>query len=55
MVVFAVFSLIDGCLVFLLPETRGKCMPDTIEEVQYVFRKDVKNNNSINSNENRLS
>jgi len=45
MIVFATFSLIDGCLVFLLPETKGKALPDSIEEVQQVFRKEDKNSN----------
>ena len=46
MIVFAVFSIFDGFLVFLLPETRGKTMPDSIEEIEYVFSKENDKNRS---------
>ncbi|XP_054451512.1 solute carrier family 22 member 2 [Pteronotus mesoamericanus] len=38
LVLFAVFGLTSGALVLLLPETRGKALPETIEEVESMQR-----------------
>ncbi|XP_042327842.1 solute carrier family 22 member 2-like isoform X2 [Sceloporus undulatus] len=38
LVVFAVIGLIDGGLVLLLPETKGKTLPETIEEAENLYR-----------------
>ncbi|KAL8185992.1 UNVERIFIED_CONTAM: hypothetical protein K2H54_061255 [Gekko kuhli] len=38
LVVFAVVGLIDGGLVLLLPETKGKTLPETIEEAENMHR-----------------
>ncbi|XP_076715500.1 solute carrier family 22 member 2 [Callospermophilus lateralis] len=38
LVVFAVIGLIAGGLVLLLPETKGKALPETIEEAENVQR-----------------
>lgn len=34
----AVVGLIDGGLVLLLPETKGKTLPETIEEAENMHR-----------------
>ncbi|KYO18668.1 hypothetical protein Y1Q_0009125 [Alligator mississippiensis] len=38
LVVFAVVGLIDGGLVLLLPETKGKTLPETIEDAENMHR-----------------
>ncbi|XP_062981496.1 solute carrier family 22 member 2-like [Elgaria multicarinata webbii] len=38
LVVFAVVGLIDGGLVLLLPETKGKTLPETIEDAENLHR-----------------
>ncbi|XP_033000006.1 solute carrier family 22 member 2-like isoform X2 [Lacerta agilis] len=38
LVVFAVIGLIDGGLVLLLPETKGKALPETIEDAENMHR-----------------
>ncbi|KAM8787999.1 solute carrier family 22 member 2 isoform 2-T2 [Rhynchonycteris naso] len=38
LVVFAVIGLVAGGLVLLLPETRGKTLPETIDEVENMWR-----------------
>ncbi|XP_077204386.1 solute carrier family 22 member 2 isoform X2 [Paroedura picta] len=38
LVVFAVVGLTDGVLVLLLPETKGKTLPETIEEAENMHR-----------------
>ncbi|XP_042545671.1 solute carrier family 22 member 2 [Dipodomys spectabilis] len=38
LVVFAVVGLIAGGLVLLLPETKGKALPETIEDVENMLR-----------------
>ncbi|XP_053150894.1 solute carrier family 22 member 2 [Hemicordylus capensis] len=38
LVVFAVIGLIDGGLVLLLPETKGKMLPETVEDVENMHR-----------------
>lgn len=35
LLVFAVFSLLAGLLTLLLPETRGRVLPDTIAEGEF--------------------
>lgn len=34
----AVIGLIDGGLILLLPETKGKTLPETIEDVENMHR-----------------
>lgn len=34
----AVIGLIDGGLVLLLPETKGKALPETIEDAENMHR-----------------
>lgn len=38
LVVFAVVGLVAGGLVLLLPETKGKALPETIEEAENMQR-----------------
>ncbi|NXH71926.1 S22A2 protein, partial [Hydrobates tethys] len=40
LVVFAVIGLIDGGLVLLLPEMKGKALPETIEDAENLHRQD---------------
>ncbi|XP_060061101.1 solute carrier family 22 member 2 [Erinaceus europaeus] len=47
LVVFGVLGLIAGLLVLLLPETRGKALPETIEEVEAMRRPRKRKRNVI--------
>nr|XP_060609659.1 solute carrier family 22 member 2-like isoform X2 [Anolis sagrei ordinatus] len=47
LVVFAVIGLIDGVLVLLLPETKGKTLPETIEEAENLYRQGKPKENII--------
>ncbi|KAM9315634.1 solute carrier family 22 member 2-like [Gastrophryne carolinensis] len=38
LIVFAVFAVLSGVLVLLLPETRGQNLPETIEEVENLHK-----------------
>ncbi|NXT63434.1 S22A2 protein, partial [Chaetops frenatus] len=38
LVIFAVIVLIDSCLVLLLPEMKGKALPETIEDAENLHR-----------------
>ncbi|XP_071819159.1 organic cation transporter protein-like [Apostichopus japonicus] len=53
LVLFATSSVLAGVLVFLLPETKGKAMPDTIEDslnLRNSSYKEVANNEDNNEN-----
>nr|XP_020664743.1 solute carrier family 22 member 2-like [Pogona vitticeps] len=47
LVVFAVIGLIDGGLILLLPETKGKALPETIEDVENMHRQESPKQNMI--------
>ena len=38
MAIFSIFSVLDGALVFLLPETSDEEMPDTLDEANRIGR-----------------
>ncbi|XP_020664743.3 solute carrier family 22 member 2 [Pogona vitticeps] len=47
LVVFAVIGLIDGGLILLLPETKGKALPETIKDVENMHRQESPKQNMI--------
>ncbi|KAJ7342170.1 hypothetical protein JRQ81_009362 [Phrynocephalus forsythii] len=47
LVVFAVIGLIDGGLILLLPETKGKTLPETIGDVENMHRQERPKQNII--------
>jgi hypothetical protein len=48
MSIFAAFSLVDGMLVFLLPETKDQEMPDTLEEASRIGRANTQSRQELN-------
>ncbi|KAJ1154503.1 hypothetical protein NDU88_007255 [Pleurodeles waltl] len=47
LIVFAVIGVIAGGLVFVLPETKGKALPETIEEAENLHRQKKMNAETI--------
>ncbi|OXB69886.1 UNVERIFIED_CONTAM: hypothetical protein H355_003391, partial [Colinus virginianus] len=47
LIVFTVLGLIAGVLVLLLPETKGKVLPETIEDVENLHRQSVPKDKKI--------
>ncbi|XP_068003633.1 solute carrier family 22 member 2-like isoform X1 [Melanerpes formicivorus] len=47
LVIFAVISLINGGLVLLLPEMKGKSLPETIEDAENLHRQETKKEKTI--------
>ena len=41
MIIYAIISMIAAFLTFLLPETKGKEIPDTLEDVEYIDKDKV--------------
>ena len=37
-VIFGSLAVFTGCMVFMLPETKGRPVPDTIEEAEEIGR-----------------
>ena len=42
MLVFFTFSMLDTIAVAFLPETKDNSMPDSVEEIQNLFKKEKK-------------
>ena len=47
--IFGLTSLLSGCLVLMLPETKDLKLPDTLEEAEEATKKDLKLKKEISS------
>lgn len=47
LVVFAGIAVVGGGLVLLLPETKGKTLPETIEDAENMHRQERRKENTI--------